>query len=57
MSDALKKRKSKVLRSETGTPEGKCGREEGDQVSTSLDRRVTFHNIPMVLLSVFFKSR
>uniref|UniRef100_A0A674F5Y5 THO complex 5 n=1 Tax=Salmo trutta TaxID=8032 RepID=A0A674F5Y5_SALTR len=31
MSDALKKRKSKVLRSETGTPEGKCGREEGDQ--------------------------
>uniref|UniRef100_A0A674F442 THO complex 5 n=1 Tax=Salmo trutta TaxID=8032 RepID=A0A674F442_SALTR len=40
MSDALKKRKSKVLRSETGTPEGKCGREEGDQVSTSLDRRL-----------------
>ncbi|XP_020328626.1 THO complex subunit 5 homolog [Oncorhynchus mykiss] len=31
MSDALKKRKSKVLRSETGTPEGKCGRGEGDQ--------------------------
>uniref|UniRef100_A0A8C7C551 THO complex 5 n=1 Tax=Oncorhynchus kisutch TaxID=8019 RepID=A0A8C7C551_ONCKI len=28
MSDALKKRKSKVLRSETGTPEGKCGREQ-----------------------------
>ncbi|CDQ62762.1 unnamed protein product [Oncorhynchus mykiss] len=31
MSDALKKRKSKMLRSETGTPEGKCGRGEGDQ--------------------------
>ncbi|XP_045082875.1 THO complex subunit 5 homolog isoform X2 [Coregonus clupeaformis] len=31
MSDALKKRKSKVLRSEMGTPEGKRGRGEGDQ--------------------------
>uniref|UniRef100_A0A8C7LCK7 THO complex subunit 5 n=1 Tax=Oncorhynchus kisutch TaxID=8019 RepID=A0A8C7LCK7_ONCKI len=31
MSDALKKRKSKVLRSEMGTPEVKRGRGEGDQ--------------------------
>lgn len=31
MSDALKKRKSKVLRSEGGTPETKRGRGEGDQ--------------------------
>ncbi|XP_075889319.1 THO complex subunit 5 homolog [Nelusetta ayraudi] len=31
MSDALKKRKTKVLRSEGGTPETKRGRGEGDQ--------------------------
>uniref|UniRef100_A0A6Q2Y544 THO complex 5 n=1 Tax=Esox lucius TaxID=8010 RepID=A0A6Q2Y544_ESOLU len=31
MSDALKKRKSKVVRSETGTPEGKRGRGDGEQ--------------------------
>ncbi|KAJ8005694.1 hypothetical protein DPEC_G00120580 [Dallia pectoralis] len=31
MSDALKKRKSKVVRSETGTPEGKRGRGDADQ--------------------------
>lgn len=30
-SDAVKKRKAKVVRSETGTPEGKRGRGEGDQ--------------------------
>lgn len=33
-SDALKKRKSKVLRSEGGTPEMKRGRGEGDQQVT-----------------------
>uniref|UniRef100_A0A674CA67 THO complex 5 n=1 Tax=Salmo trutta TaxID=8032 RepID=A0A674CA67_SALTR len=38
MSDALKKRKSKVLRSEMGTPEVKRGRGEGDQVSTGEER-------------------
>lgn len=31
-SDVLKKRKTKVLRSEGGTPEMKRGRGEGDQV-------------------------
>lgn len=31
MSDAIKKRKTKVLRSEGGTPETKRGRGEGDQ--------------------------
>uniref|UniRef100_A0A674F437 THO complex 5 n=1 Tax=Salmo trutta TaxID=8032 RepID=A0A674F437_SALTR len=40
MSDALKKRKSKVLRSETGTPEGKCGREEGDQCAEVEEKRM-----------------
>lgn len=34
-SEALKKRKSKVLRSEGGTPEMKRGRSEGDQQVTS----------------------
>ena len=29
----VKKRKAKVVRSETGTPEGKRGRGEGDQVN------------------------
>uniref|UniRef100_A0A8C7Q8P2 THO complex subunit 5 homolog n=1 Tax=Oncorhynchus mykiss TaxID=8022 RepID=A0A8C7Q8P2_ONCMY len=40
MSDALKKRKSKVLRSETGTPEGKCGRGEGDQCVEVEEKRM-----------------
>uniref|UniRef100_A0A4W5M2V7 THO complex 5 n=1 Tax=Hucho hucho TaxID=62062 RepID=A0A4W5M2V7_9TELE len=40
MSDALKKRKSKVLRSETGTPEGKCGRGEGDQCAEVEEKRM-----------------
>lgn len=34
-SDALKKRKSKVLRSEGGTPEVKKGRTEGEQQVTT----------------------
>lgn len=38
MSEALKKRKSKVLRSEGGTPEMKRGRGEGEQQVT-LGRR------------------
>lgn len=33
-SDAIKKRKSKVLRNEGGTPETKRGRGEGDQQVT-----------------------
>lgn len=38
-SDAPKKRKTKVLRSEGGTPEMKRGRGEGDQQVTSEHRK------------------
>lgn len=43
MSDALKKRKSKVLRSEGGTPETKRGRGEGDQ-QVRVKHRVQLYN-------------
>lgn len=35
-SDTLKKRKTKVIRSDGGTPETKRGRADGDQVSVHL---------------------
>uniref|UniRef100_A0A667YAM6 THO complex 5 n=1 Tax=Myripristis murdjan TaxID=586833 RepID=A0A667YAM6_9TELE len=38
-SDTLKKRKTKVLRSEGGTPEMKRGRGEGDQQCTEVEQR------------------
>lgn len=39
-SDALKKRKSKVLRNEGGTPEMKRGRGEGEQQVTDTGSKV-----------------
>lgn len=41
MSSDLKKRKSKVLRGEGGTPEIKRGRGEGDQQVTILNSEQT----------------
>ncbi len=50
-SDAVKRRKPKVIRNEAGTPETKRGRAEGDQVSSS-DLKRTEELKPLVLVNV-----
>ncbi len=50
-SDAVKKRKPKVIRNEAGAPETKRGRGEGDQVSSS-DLKCTEELKPLLLVLI-----
>lgn len=56
-SDAVKKRKPKVIRSEGGTPEAKRGRGETDQVSgCEMHSRWFQQSSPLTLYSFFFSN-
>lgn len=56
-SDAVKKRKPKVIRSEGGTPEAKRGRGESDQVSgCEMHSRWFQQSSPLTLYSFFFSN-
>ncbi|XP_016358495.1 THO complex subunit 5 homolog isoform X1 [Sinocyclocheilus anshuiensis] len=54
-SDAVKKRKPKVIRNETGTPETKRGRAEGDQLS-AVSSHVKFRKVRLRQVQVTYPA-